>query len=204
MTEILRVRSEWTGFNGAPGYTNLFFRDFTTDGPGGDTGTVANASAAVDRVRGFWGALSALLPDDVTITPDSNVDLLEDTTGELIDSFTSTSGGAVLGTDTGGYQSAGGASITWRTGGIRNGRRIVGRTFLVPLAGSIFNTTGQLIPSVQAQIQTAANALLNPSGTPDLGVYARPSAPGATDGLWTVARAASVPSRGSVLRSRRD
>lgn len=204
MTEILRVRSEWTGFNGAPGYTNLFFRDFTTDGPGGTTGTVENATAAVARVQNFWGALASMLPDDVTITPDSNVDLLEDTTGELIDSFSATGAGPVEGTDSGGYQSAGGACITWRTGGIRNGRRIIGRTFLVPLAGSLFTTTGGLIPTIQQNIQTAANALLNPAGTPDLGVYARPTAPGAADGQWTVARAASVPSRGSILRSRRD
>lgn len=204
MTEILRVRSEWTGFNGAPGFTNLFFRDFTTDGPGGTTGTVENATAAVERVRNFFGGLAQLLPDDVTITPDSNVDLLEDSTGELLDSFTSTSGGAIQGTDTGGYQAAGGACITWRTGGIRNGRRIIGRTFLVPMAGSLFNTTGQIIPSVQQIIQTQANQLLNPAGTPDLGIYARPTAPGAADGQWTVARAASVPSRGSILRSRRD
>lgn len=204
MTEILRVRSEWTGFNGAPGYTNLFFRDFTSDGPGGQTGTVENATAAVDRVRGFWGALSGLMPDDVTINPESTVDLLEDSTGELIDSFTSATGGSVKGTDTGGYQAAGGASITWRTGGVRNGRRVIGRTFLVPLAGSLFNTTGQLIPTIQNTIQTAANALLNPAGTPDLGVYARPSSPGATDGAWFVARGAQVPSRGSILRSRRD
>lgn len=204
MTEILRVRSEWTGFNGAPGYTNLFFRDFTTDGPGGDTGTVQNATAAVERVRTFWGALAALLPDDVTITPETTVDLLEDTNGELIESFTSTSGGAIRGTDTGGYQAAGGASITWRTSGIRNGRRIIGRTFLVPLAGSLFNTTGALIPTIQNTIQTAANQLINPAGTPDLGIYARPTAPGATDGQWTPVRGAQVPSRGSVLRSRRD
>lgn len=204
MSEILRVRSEWTGFNGAPGYTNLFFRDFGTDGDGGSTATAANATAAVERVRNFFGSLSALFPDDVTITPDTNVDVLESTTGELVDSLTSTSGGEVKGTDTGGYQAAGGAVISWRTAGIRKGRRVRGRTFLVPLAGSLFNTTGNLIPSVAQTIQTSANALMNPTGTPDLGIWARPTAPGAADGAWFVVRQASVPARGSILRSRRD
>lgn len=204
MTQMLRVRSEWTGFNGAPGYTNLFFRDFNGNGDAGTDFTVADATGAVERVRNFFGSLAALFPDDVTITPDTNVDVLEDTTGELVDSLSSTSGGEVKGTDTGGYQAAGGAVISWRTSGIRAGRRVRGRTFLVPLAGSLFNTTGNLIPSIQQTIQTSANALLNPTGTPDLGIWARPTAPGATDGAWFVARQASVPSRGSILRSRRD
>ena len=204
MTEILRVKSEWTGFNGAPGYTNLFFRDFTSDGPGGETATVENASAAVDRVRGFFGALADLFPDDVTITPESAVDVLEAETGDLLDSLTATSGGSVRGTNTGGYMAAAGASISWRTAGIRNSRRILGRTFLVPLASANFNTTGSLIPAVQQTIQTAANALLNPAGTPDLGVWARPTTKDGNDGVWFVARQATVPSSGSILRSRRD
>lgn len=204
MVNILRVRSVWSGFNGAPGYTNLFFRDFSATSEGDSTASDEAASGAVDRVRGFWGAISAALPDDVTITPEQTVDLLDDTNGRLIDSFTSSSGGSVVGGSAGRYSSASGAVVTWRTGGIREGRRIRGRTFIVPLAGDSYTTSGRLDPAVRQIIQTAANNLASIAGTPDLGVYARPSGPNAVDGQWSIVTGASVPDLPAILRSRRD
>lgn len=204
MTQLLRVKARWSGFTGAPGYSVLHFRDFNS--PGGYEGAAGTeaASGAVSRTRSFFGALSAMLPDSVSIEPEQEVDLIEDTTGELLDSFQSTNGGIVEGTATGSYSAASGAVVNWRTGGIRNGRRIRGRTFLVPLASSVYNDTGVLIPSVQAAIAAAANQLAANTGTPDLFVYARPTGPGASDGMSSVVNGASVPSMGAILRSRRD
>lgn len=204
MTAILRVRTLWTGFTGAPGYTNFFFRDFGTGEGGGAEPDAAQATAAMGRTMTFWNAVKGIFPDDVTVTPDPVVDMLEDTTGTLLDSFNASGSAAVKGTDTGAYAAASGAVISWRTAGIRNGRRVRGRTFLVPMSGSLFNTTGGLSPTIQNTLQTAANQLMAPTGTPDFGIYARPSSPGAADGAWFIARQATVPSAGAILTSRRN
>lgn len=204
MTQLLRVKARWDGFTGAPGYSVLHFREFTGDPQGELDFTIEDATGAVDRTRGFFGALAALLPDSVRITPESDVDVIEDTTGKLVDSLTSTSGGTVDGTASGSYSAASGAVVNWRTGGIRNGRRIRGRTFLVPLASSCYNDSGVLLPSVQNTIQTAANSLAGIGGSPDLFVYARPSTKGGSDGSASRVTSANVPAMGAILRSRRD
>lgn len=204
MPLLYRVRSRWAGFNGAPGYSVMHFRDFNTPDPGAGGGTIEDASAAVARARSFFGGIAALLPDDVSIEPEQEVDVIEDTTGALVNSLQSTNGGTVDGTATGSYSAASGAVVNWRTGGIRNGRRIRGRTFLVPLAGSAYSTTGSLLPSSQTTIATAASQLAASTGTPDLFVYARPTGPGASDGTSSVVTGSSVPTLAAVLRSRRD
>lgn len=197
----MRVTARWSGFSGAPGFTVMHFRDFDTEG---DV-TQAQADSAVNRVGGFFNAISTALPSAVTVSISGDVEILEDSTGTLVDSVTAAGiplpvqGGA-----TGNVAGPAGAVVNWRTGSIRNGRRIRGRTFLVPLATSVYAEDGTLSPGVQSTIQTAATALVASTGTPDLGVYARPSGPAAADGQWVVATGANVPDMVAVLRSRRD
>lgn len=204
MVNIMRVTTRWSGFPGAPGYTNLFFRDFdTATGTGGD-GSTAQAQSATDRVRTFWTALRGLFPDEVRLDMNPEVDMLEDTTGQLVDSFAVTPGATILGSGTASYAGPVGMVINWRTGGIRNGRRIRGRTFLVPVHNGVFLATGGLNPAETTGVKTAADALLAEPNSPDLGIWARPSAPLATDGQWSRVTGSQVPPLAAVLRSRRD
>lgn len=204
MVSIARVRTTWTGFNGAPGYTNLFFRDFGGEPVNGNDITAEAAAAAAGRVRSFFSELAPVFPNDVVLTVDSVVDIIESADGKLIDSYTIPAPAVVNGTQTGTFSSVTGAVVGWQTGAIRNSRRIRGRTFLVPAAGLAFNASGRLDPGTQAQIQTAANKLVATNLTPDLGVWARPTTKGATDGQWAVATGARVPDLPAILRSRRD
>jgi len=204
MPQLYRVKSRWTGFSGAPGYSVMHFRDFNTPDPGAGDGTVEDATAAVQRVQQFFSALAVAIPDEVSIDVEREVDVIDDSTGELVNSLQSTQGGIIDGTAGGSYLAPAGAVVNWRTGGIRNGRRIRGRTFLVPLAASNFNAQGQLIPAVQNVIQTAASALAANTGSPDLFVFARPTAPAASDGTSSVVTGATVPQMAAILRSRRD
>jgi len=199
---IARVRTEWTGFNGAPGYTNLFFRDFG----GAEDPDVTNAVAtlAAERVVTFWNAIEQYFPNDVTLRVDNIVDVLEDSTGTLIESYSTPVNAPIAGTNAGSYSAASGGVIGWTTGSIRNGRRIRGRTFLVPLASLVMSTSGRIEPGVVNTIQTAASALADNTQTPDLGVWARPTASGASDGQWAVCSGARVTDLPAVLRSRRD
>jgi hypothetical protein len=201
MTGMLRVTAKWQGFSGAPGYSNFFFRDFTAN----NEPTQAQAQGGVDRVNTFLGAIQSLLPPNVNITVQPTVDVIEETNGQLTTSFTVPTPSAVPGTSTvTTYSAPTGAVITWRTAGVRNGRRVRGRTFLVPLATNCYQADGTLDPTKMATLATASAALANQSGTPDLGVWARPTSKTATDGVWWVVSNATVPDMAAVLRSRRD
>lgn len=204
MVNIMRVTAEWTGFPGGPGFSVFHMRDFGSGtGPGADP-TLESVNGAMARIRQLFIAFAPLLAPPVSVQVRPVVDILEDTTGTLVDSLSGTPVTPVLSSATGNYSAPAGAVINWRTNGIRNGRRIRGRTFLVPLAGSSFDGNGSLSTSAQTTIQNAANVLVDTAGTPDLGVYARPSSPLASDGQWVLASSATVPDMAALLTSRRD
>lgn len=204
MAPILRVKALWSGFNGAPGYSVFHFRDFTT----GEDGfpVEADALSAAQRVTTFFDTFKGYLPRVVTVRVEPELELIEESNGQMIDIVSITSpaavtGGALAATT---YSAASGAVVNWRTQGVRNGRRVRGRTFVVPLASDAYESNGTLGTNALTQLRTAADALVNGAGSPDLGVWARPTAPGASDGNWFVANSAFVPDMAAVLRSRRD
>lgn len=199
MAEMLRVKILWTGLPGGTGYTNLFFREFSAGAQ-----TQAIAQSAVDRTNIFLATLSGRLPPSVTLAIDGVVDRIEETNGELQGFFNVTAPASRVGTGTGNYSAASGAVINWYTNGVRTGRRIRGRTFLVPFAGDALGPNGTLDDTKLASLRSAVTTLIDAAGTGDLGVWARPSVKGATDGVWTAVSSFSIPDKVAVLRSRRD
>lgn len=204
MPQILRVKTRWSGFTGAPGYTVTHFRDFDGGTAGSDSFSTAQAQEAAHKMQVFFTAIRSLLPSAVRIDVEPEVDVLEATSGKLVDSISVAPELQVSGAATQNYAAAVGSVINWRTNGIREGRRVRGRTFLVPLSAIAFAPTGNLLTTAQTTIADAATVLRSSAGSPDLGVYARPSAPGVEDGAWFYASGSNVPTMGAVLRSRRD
>lgn len=200
MAEILRVTARWSGLPGGNGYTVLHFRDFSSGSP-----TTADAQAAVDRVDDFFAAIIGLIPATVTILVLPDVEVIEETNNTLQSVLTAVPDAARTGGATGAasFVAAAGAVISWRTGGIRANRRVRGRTFLIPLSSQAFQSDGTLLSTALTTLNTAATALRNNTGTPDLGIYARPTATGATDGVWFAVTSHSIPDMGAILRSRR-
>lgn len=199
MSQILRVTINWTGFIGAPGYTNLHFRDFAA----GDQ-TQAIADGAVAKTDFWIQSLQMRVPPTVTLQVDPTVEVIEDTTGDLVGFFNAGQTEPRVGTGTGAYSAASGACVNWYTGGIRNGRRVRGRSFIVPLAGSALGTDGSIDETQLAGLRTATTALLDAAGSGDLGVWSRPSSPLVADGAWYAVTAFTIPDRAAVLRSRRN
>lgn len=201
MASLLRVKLRWSGYQGGPGYSIFHFRDFS-----GVAGSAAQVAGAVSKVDAFISGVRFAVPQVVSMQTMSDVEELEDTTGELTNVYTGSPAAAQLGNATGTatFASAVGAVVNWRTAGVRNGRRVRGKTFLVPLSSAAFETNGTLSTAALSGLNTAAAAMVNPVGDGDLGVYARPSGPGATDGIWHVATSHNIPDMGAVLRSRRD
>ena len=201
MADIARVKVRWSGFTGSPGYSVFHFRDF-----GGVTPTVSDVELAIDRVDAFFNAIKAYLPSVVNVKTQADVEVIDETNGSLVNVLQGTPTAGVNGTASGAtpYAAATGAVLTWRTSGIRNGRRIRGRTFLVPMSSDCFSFDGTINGTALTTLTTAATALTDTTGLADLAVWARPTGPGATDGIAHAVTAFSIPDMSAVLRSRRD
>lgn len=201
MASIMRVKMKWSGFSGAPGYSVFHMRDFGDVEP-----TAADAQSAAAKVNQFALEVSSYLPSVVTLQVQSDVEVLEESNGMLNTVHSVTGMTPKLGTAPAAttFAAAVGGVITWRTPGIRNGRRIRGRTFLVPFASTAFQSDGTLAATTVSGLGICATNLIEAAGNGDLGVWARPTAPGATDGVWHAVTGFSVPDMGAVLRSRRD
>lgn len=199
MPEILRCKINWTGFIGAPGYTNLYFKEFVSEGY-----TQAIADGAMAKASTFATQLRDFLPTGVTIAADPTVEIVQEDTGNLVGFFTTTPTAGGPGALSGTYSAASGACISWGTNGVRNNRRVRGRTFVVPLANAAYEANGTLAAGTLSALLSYANALKATGGTGDFGIWARPTGPAATDGVWFAAETASVKDKAAVLRSRRD
>lgn len=191
---IQRVTSVWTGFSGAPGYTNFYFLGNAEVG-----GIAANFS-----VRMFWQEIRDRIPAGVTIATEAEHANIDETTGEVISYYTPEHEGAmsVAGSAAGGYSAPSGAVVGWNTDTVRAGRRVRGRTFIVPLGGNAYQSDGTLNPGVQTAIQGAANDLIASTVGNELVVWARPV--NGAGGVAAPVVSARVPDMGAVLRSRRD
>lgn len=201
MASILRVKLRWTGLPGGSGYSMFHFRDFAAGEP-----TDADASSAAARITNYAENLSELLPNAVTLQTESTVEVIEETNGQLVNFLTAPAQVAKQGitSSTVGWAAAAGAVISWSTNGVRNGRRVRGRSFVVPLANTSYDTDGSLTATTVTKLNTTATTLRDGAGTPDLGVYARPTAPGANDGIWYAVTGHRVPDMSAILRSRRS
>jgi hypothetical protein len=205
MTTMFKVTATWTGFTGAPGYTNLFFEH--ADPP---STMVQNA---VDNARELFNSCRNALPTIVTITVSPTVELIEDTDGELSDVLTAGAPPvAVTGTDATAYAAPSGLAITWLSPGVYRGNRVRGRSFLVPLGGGSYQSDGSLATGLNGAITTHAEAFIAAAG-PTFGVWCRPQdahknhagddVP-ASVGKFFEVTASRVQDKVAVLRSRRD
>lgn len=200
MANMLKVTAKWAGFPGAPGYSNFYFGDFS----GSNTLGQAESQGAVNRVNAFFGAIADRLPPSVNVTVQAEVQLINAADGKLVSAFNVPVPTAIPGTSaTPMFSGPTGIVVTWRTQAVRNGRRVRGRTFLVPISSAAYESDGTLIAAYRDDVAVAAAALADASGTPDLGVWARPSSKGATDGSLAQVTVATVPDMVAVLRSRR-
>lgn len=191
---IHRLRWTWNGGTGLPGYTNFYCNSALSQPFADATKTFLSACLS--------GGAIARFPQNVTITPDAYVDVLDEATGTLQSTVPITPPAQLLGAAAGPYAAGVGACITWITDGINeNGHRIRGRTFLVPLLSSKYGSDGTLDDTMRSEMITAAGAYLTDPCNPI--IWERPSGPGASDGRSHEITASSVKDRAAQLRSRR-
>jgi outer membrane receptor for ferric coprogen and ferric-rhodotorulic acid len=200
MGNILKVTAAWSGFTGSPGYSNFYFRE-ANPGASWDQG----AFAAADKVHTFFNELKHIFPPNVAWKINTDVPVIDENNGEMQEVANAGPRNTLQATGPAqSYSAASGAVVTWRTSGVRRGRRVRGRTFLVPAGYSTLQTDGTLLPDAIANLQAAANGLIASDGARNLVVWTRPSHKGATDGLAHTVLTASVPDKVAILKSRRD
>lgn len=181
-----RIRVELTGITALPGLMTFY-----------SVVAVPSAKAAVET---FLDAIKVYLPNPLTARVPNSGDLIEDSTGKLVGSWSEGSATNVTGTGAGAYAAGVGVRVQWNTNGIRNGRRVRGATFVCPLVASVFDSAGTIGSTPLTAIQTAADTLAA-DGT--LLVWSRPGSPGGSDGDSNSVTSALVPDRITALRSRR-
>lgn len=197
MTAIQRQRVIITSGFGGSGVATYFF---------------LNAASAQTALTDLWQNLVAHMPADVTALVEPNGDTIEDSTGQLVASWT----GAVnlLKTGAGGtYAAPAGCVIDWLTPIISDGHRVRGRTFVVPLGMGSYQSNGTLDDTVRTDLLTRASDFVT-STAGNFVIWHRPRAARAAIGTLkalpahigshAVVTASAVPDKVAILRSRRD
>lgn len=190
MPNIFQIKSVINGFTGGPGYNQLYF-----DASGDSLG----AQSAADAVKAFWNSLSVQMPNTVSIAVQSDVNVLDDSTGDLQSVVTVTGGTVGPGGSSAPYAAGVGACISWTCSEVHLNHRLRGRTFVVPLASAGYQSDGTLVDAVRSAIQTNAATLL---AHEDFGIWGRPV--NGANGLFGLAQAVNVRDKVAILRSRRD
>jgi hypothetical protein len=176
------IRVQWTGLIGMPGVSTFF--------------CTGDPSFLLAKLKTFYTAIANYVPSGITWTfPGSGI-VIDSSTGQAVSSWASTAPAPGTSGATGGFSAPGGAVINWRTGFFVGGRELRGRTFIVPINGTNYDSTGRLVSGCVNALSNAANAV--PGGGNPLVVYGRATASNAP------VTSASVPSKVVVLRSRRD
>lgn len=182
MVDLTRIRAEWNGFPGAPGVSTFYAAGLITP--------------ALTAVTSFFGNLQAALPSGVTVQVENAGEVIDSATGQAIAAWSGPTQTVVGGSNSGGYSVASGAVVTWNTGVFVSGRRLRGRTFVVPLGGGQYDATGTLAPGTLDVLDDAAQVIIDSEA--DFHVFSRTSLQAA------LISGRSIPDRVAVLRSRRD
>lgn len=200
MSQMAKVTINWSGLPGGPGYTNLYFQDIT--GSSAIDQTVVDS--AISKTDAWLSAFRGSIPNSITTGVSATVEAVEETTGALQGFWTGTPAAAAVGTGGTTYSAPTGAVVSWYTSTVRNGRRIRGRTFIVPLATGSYDADGNILNSKLTTWNTATTTLIATGASAELGVWSRPSSPGSSDGDWALVTSYRIPDMAAILTSRRS
>jgi len=153
-----------------------------------------------DALNDLFVALGAWVPNDVTWTIQQEGDLINDADGSLQGTWSDGPDFNVIASSAGAHAQGVGTYIRWDTAGINHGRRVKGRTFVVPLITAAWDTAGVMGGGPRGVISSAASAFRGALGDAFL-VWSRPTASGPGMSFPTVG--SFVPTTPSWLRTRR-
>jgi len=156
-----RVRCVWQNFAGAPGYTNFY--------------TTISLTTVAPFVT-FFDTIKSKLPLNLTVQIPGTGDVVNEATGQIQGIWAKVGGATITGTGAALYAGASGAVAEWTTQGIVAGRRVLGKSYLVPLINTVYDSLGTINTVDLAVLSGAANTLQNDLGSAFL-VWSRPFEP---------------------------
>jgi hypothetical protein len=166
MAALERIRCIWTGFVGSPGVSTFYATD---------------AATLLPQLRTFFQVCHDYLPTDVYIDIEPSGDTIESTTGALTGSWAGSAVAQVHGNDSAAYSGVSGGLVQWASSTVLSGRRLRGRTYLVPFGGGQYDVSGQIASSQRGSIAAAAQALAT-AASGNMKIYQRPRSAHAS---WT-------------------
>jgi len=182
-----RVRCSMTGVAGLPGVATFHTGTAVTD---------------MTPIRTFWDAVKSVFPNSFVVGVPNTGDVLNEDTGQITGAWSGPTQASVVGTGgVGGYLSTAGIMVRWTTPQVVDGRRPIGKTFLVPCMTSNFSSSGTITGAIATTVAAAASALVVALAG-ELKTYHRPK--DGHGGVGCTITAATVPGKQVVLRSRRD
>lgn len=160
----------------------------------------AEAQALHDRVVAFFTSIKGLLPSSVSLSSSATVDVIQQQSGQLLNTVPVTPGAGIVGSGVSTFSAPSGALLRLNTGQFVNGRVVKGHIFLVPMATTVYNADGGISASTLSTVNAAAATLIG-SGS-GIAVWHRPKA--GAGGLAVPVVSASTSPIVAVLTSRRD
>jgi len=192
MPNMVKVTLRWDGSPGSPGYSNFYGRS-----TGADEQVVADALG--EALRTFSITLASLVHDSMSLVVLPAWQQLDDVSGNVLaDGNLTTPPTAVVGTSGASGAGNAGLAVNWGTDVFIAGRRLKGRTYVVPAPGA-FETNGTLTAGAISSVGDAARAFAV-TGTVPVVVWHRPvlGAGGSSFAITTV----QITDRPAILRSR--
>jgi len=187
MATLKRYRVNWTGFSGGPGLSTFYG---------------SSAADLLDDIRVFFNAIKGFIPSTTTLSFPNAGDLINDADGAITGLWGEPIAANVVGTSATVYSAPSGMNVSWITGGIVAGRRVRGRTFVVPYSG--YEMDGSLT-NANVTTAAAAAAALVVATAGSLLIWSRPqTVPVVRAGSSYAIVASTVSDTPTVLRSRRD
>lgn len=154
MATIRRIRTVMTGVAGTPWYLNWHF-----------TMVTGTAQDAVDNVAAFWDDIKGQINEDVTITVEGDIALIDDTNGDTVGAE-SASDSVVAATGTGDVLPPATQTLLFlNTGTFLNHRQVRGRVFVPGLIEAANAPDGTPAPAFLAAQVSAAEDLMAASST---------------------------------------
>lgn len=185
MAPINRMRTAWTGVAGLPGVTTMYCLD--TD-------------AYIEELSTFWNNIKGHIPNAITLTIEPAGDIIEESTGVLTGAWTHDALDGTVGTSSEDFNETTGLVVNWLTDDVAGGRRVRGKTYLVPMDISIYDVGGHLDTGIVAGVQAHCDEHVT-AAADNFVIWHRPG--GSTPGSYHAVTSAHVSAASAYLKSRR-
>lgn len=193
MADILRYRVTLKGLPGGDGVAT--FHSLGSDG----LAFATDVRAFLEGAFGTGGP--GHLPTGVSLSYANLTESIDIASGDMTGQVAFTAPATTVGANPERWAAPAGACVTWLTSGFANGRRVKGRTFLVPLSSVAFQSDGSIDETRRTAINSAAATFAAAASNPC--VYRRP-VPGGGGGAAYAIDAGTCRDRVAILTSRRS